>query len=274
MEQRTCAQGDCANKFEVTDRGKVRKYCSKRCRDTQNRRDARERGDAWATGGHTIPIVCHHCDTTFMGKRTTLNADHQRRYCSMACQSEARSWRTRTILDCDVPWASCQSCSAHFIQRNNGTDCPSCNERKTLRKWVAGSCRECGDTFVGRWHPMWPSQFCSDACHKKSAKRRYRQKHGRAEEHRKRARRYGGRYEPVSRLRVFKRDGYICQICGEPTSAKYTFDDPLSPTLDHIHPMSKGGDHTYLNVQCAHAACNSMKSDSVGEDAPQLNLAL
>ena len=38
---------------------------------------------------------------------------------------------------------------------------------------------------------------------------------------------------------------------------------PTYPTLDHIIPLAKGGTHTWNNVQCACAMCNSEKRDIV-----------
>ena len=35
------------------------------------------------------------------------------------------------------------------------------------------------------------------------------------------------------------------------------------PTIDHIKPISKGGTHTWDNVQLAHFHCNSIKSDKI-----------
>lgn len=37
-------------------------------------------------------------------------------------------------------------------------------------------------------------------------------------------------------------------------------------TIDHIIPLSKGGTHTYNNVQLAHYICNSKKSDKILAD--------
>jgi len=34
---------------------------------------------------------------------------------------------------------------------------------------------------------------------------------------------------------------------------------PKAPTVDHIVPVSEGGDDTRANVQLAHFVCNSVK---------------
>ena len=36
-----------------------------------------------------------------------------------------------------------------------------------------------------------------------------------------------------------------------------------SPTVDHIIALKNGGTHTWDNVQCAHAICNSNKRDLI-----------
>jgi 5-methylcytosine-specific restriction endonuclease McrA len=35
--------------------------------------------------------------------------------------------------------------------------------------------------------------------------------------------------------------------------------DPKSASLDHVRPISRGGSHTYFNVQLAHLTCNLKK---------------
>lgn len=57
---------------------------------------------------------------------------------------------------------------------------------------------------------------------------------------------------PVStelRRAVYERDGYRCQECG----------DWHDLTLDHIHPVSKGGRSTYENLRTLCRSCNSSK---------------
>jgi hypothetical protein len=78
--------------------------------------------------------------------------------------------------------------------------------------------------------------------------------------HRTRARRFGGLYEHIDRQAVFDRDGWRCGICNQPVDKTLEWPDPMSVSLDHIVPMSRGGDHSYENVQCAHLVCNQTKS--------------
>ena len=70
--------------------------------------------------------------------------------------------------------------------------------------------------------------------------------------------------ESISLKALFNRDGGICQLCGRPTDwsdIKCGHIGRLYPTLDHIIPLSKGGAHTWDNVQLAHMACNAGKCD-------------
>jgi len=62
---------------------------------------------------------------------------------------------------------------------------------------------------------------------------------------------------------ILKYNG-ICQICGEPIDKKDIKNGHIRrnyPTLDHIVPLSKGGTHTWDNVQLCHMKCNSKKCD-------------
>jgi 5-methylcytosine-specific restriction endonuclease McrA len=38
----------------------------------------------------------------------------------------------------------------------------------------------------------------------------------------------------------------------------------MSPSIDHIVPMSRGGDHVEENLQTACFRCNTLKSDKGG----------
>ncbi len=67
-----------------------------------------------------------------------------------------------------------------------------------------------------------------------------------------------------NRLRIFERDGYVCYRCGKHLTR-------FSATLDHIQPVSKGGDHSYANLVTSCLHCNSRRgsrpvSDSIATD--------
>lgn len=52
------------------------------------------------------------------------------------------------------------------------------------------------------------------------------------------------------RLRILRRDGYICGYCGGDAT-----------TVDHIIPRSQGGTHSPDNLTAACKSCNARKKD-------------
>lgn len=56
------------------------------------------------------------------------------------------------------------------------------------------------------------------------------------------------------RFEVFKRDGFKCQYCGAAAPEAIL-------EVDHINPVSKGGDNDIMNLITACKPCNSGKSD-------------
>lgn len=64
------------------------------------------------------------------------------------------------------------------------------------------------------------------------------------------------RVSSARRLAVFKRDGFLCRVCGS--------DSDL--TIDHIHPVSRGGDDSLENLRVLCRSCNSKKRAKVPEE--------
>lgn len=61
----------------------------------------------------------------------------------------------------------------------------------------------------------------------------------------------------------------VCGICGKPVDKSLKYPDPLSPVVDHIIPIDKGGHPSDLsNLQLAHMCCNRAKSDKLLKNAP------
>jgi hypothetical protein len=66
--------------------------------------------------------------------------------------------------------------------------------------------------------------------------------------------------QAVTRRAVFDKHEGVCYICGVTTHWKLEGSwDPLLAHVDHIHPVSKGGQHTWENVALACSLCNSRK---------------
>lgn len=60
------------------------------------------------------------------------------------------------------------------------------------------------------------------------------------------------RRAPLHRRAVFARDAHRCQYCGN-----------RAECIDHIHPRSRGGEHTWENVVACCRTCNVGKGDSL-----------
>lgn len=72
----------------------------------------------------------------------------------------------------------------------------------------------------------------------------------------------------VTLKRVREKYSDICQICGklvDDTAIENGHIKRMYPTIDHIIPLSKGGTHTWGNVQLAHMSCNAGKCDKVNK---------
>lgn len=66
----------------------------------------------------------------------------------------------------------------------------------------------------------------------------------------------GGVVEDFKPQEIYERDNWICHLCGEKIDPSLRIPDGMSRTLDHLNPISKGGNHTKDNVSAAHWLCN------------------
>jgi len=141
--------------------------------------------------------------------------------------------------------------------------CKVCGKEYTLRQYI--------ESVKSKYYR--DSGYCSAECRHKANSRNVHKSRKRRhvpENHRQRARVNGCAYDAsVTLPKLIKRNGLRCAICGEMCNLNdHTWNQymgPMSPTIDHIIPMAKGGGHTWDNVQIAHAICNSYKSDSIEE---------
>ncbi len=76
---------------------------------------------------------------------------------------------------------------------------------------------------------------------------------------RRRVLKRGGTVEPYTLAEIAQRDRHRCQLCRRKVDMAIKFPHPMAPTVDHVVPVSEGGDDVPANVQLAHFGCNSSK---------------
>lgn len=131
-------------------------------------------------------------------------------------------------------------------------------------------CPHCGVRFQRRWKRLSPVEFCSLACSHAArvvevkAKRVYNREASRAAGARRRALKRGATVERFLPVEVLERDGWRCHICHcrTPKKLRGTL-APNAPEVDHIVPLSRGGEHSRRNTACSCRRCNNRKSDKV-----------
>lgn len=117
-------------------------------------------------------------------------------------------------------------------------------------------CTFCGETFIppkrqGR------RRTCSEKC-RKARLRLAREPHRLA----RRARERGARKVGLVTVELLRqRDGCACWICGE--EMRFTGDrlHPRYRSIDHLVPLSLGGEHSLANTALACMECNRLRGD-------------
>jgi hypothetical protein len=210
------------------------RYCSDRCQ--------RKGHNATYRFSKTEVATCKNCGQAFEYHpyiRKKVN-------CSPECDAEDKRWRALKNRSTPLPWADC-ACGQRYLARRGRTRCIDCVAPKP-RRWYMGWCRQCGEPFVDNQPAR---NYCSRLCC------------GRAHRHHADARRRawikGDGTPKVYRLRIAERDNWRCQLCHRKINRKLKWPHPMSPSLDHILPLSLGGKHEPENVQLAHIRCNSLK---------------
>lgn len=212
------------------------------------------------------PRKCVGCGVQFSRQRWCGDA---LKYCSRDCRfahlRRQREDKIRARLD------QRETCGRCLSPKNRpGRLCSKClSTAEANRKALAReeyhrknppkqkACIECGSAFarIG----LGNHKFCSLKC--REVRRRSTRRIARLQ--RKALKRGASIGEYVNPFKVFTRDGWRCQLCQRRTPKRLRgCQQPLSPELDHIVPLSKGGEHSYRNVQLLCRQCNAAKRDS------------
>lgn len=224
---------------------KLSRYCSKKCRETMTG-TCSSCGAGWVKSRKRVGVgLCWPCARKSSGK---INAAH--------------AAKRRAVVEVDKPITLphvliCTHCREPFLSERRGKK--YCTKRcsKEVQAIRLGyrnrACRDCGEHLGYKSLAL----LCT------KCRRAGQLKSHAINKHIKRARHYGVHYEPVSRLAVFERDHWLCGICGDLVDKLVEYPDPQSASLDHVIPLSIGGEHTMDNTQISHLSCNVRKGNLV-----------
>jgi 5-methylcytosine-specific restriction endonuclease McrA len=133
------------------------------------------------------------------------------------------------------------------------------------------TCRSCGGHFDEPPRPGIPRTYCPapncKTAQKKAMQRSWAERNPdriREAASRRRATKRGAPAERIDLLAVAERDHWRCQICLRKLNPRLQWPHPNSQSLDHVVPLSRGGEHTAANAQLAHLACNVGKGNRGG----------
>ena len=207
---------------------------------------------------------------------------HRFKYCSPECQKAALANRPKKEKPTPTVYTrQCEWCDTTFTtpypnkKYCSDSCCYNGNLRDKRKQWADAYvprtfiCKECGAEFTTECGSP-RTAFCCDVCaetyerKREHATTRHKQymRGKKAERERQIARAF---IEAVSFESIYNRDCGVCQICGLPVHPTKGVDNSWDGTIDHIVPLSVGGEHSMANCQLAHRICNSIKCQASTE---------
>ena len=204
---------------------------------------------------------------------------------------------TTRLLDLRPPGDSsrCRAADLRPMRREHGEGaCSECGAPK--RRPKPGPCRDCWRLahskpaqicvlceceYVPKQAPRrdrpQPQRFCSKSCKtawQNGARPPY-ERHsvvGLARKRRNdriRRQRHAETWDGVTNAEILERDGWRCRIPGckrRPIRKDLKYPHLRGKSIDHIVPLSLGGDDTAVNKRAAHLGCNMARGNKAGEE--------
>lgn len=131
-------------------------------------------------------------------------------------------------------------------------------------EWVTdGECEVCGKEWTNARNRN--KRVCSRTCHVKAWRIENPERARKTKMdavRRRRARVAGVEVDYFTMDDVRLKHGDDCHLCGGEINYKLKFPHPMSPSIDHVKPISEGGPHTLENCAMAHMDCNNRKNAS------------
>lgn len=259
MANRICNR--CGAQFSF--RNGARKYCDE-CRAADKSLSYKQ---AYYEA-HKRPVVEEDRTCEFCGAIFRCSAGSHKRFCSNDCRVDAQIERvklenkhkresiTLTCPQCGTTFHASLTLSQKYCSKScmgkatRDTSSRQCSADGCVRPVRArGMCsmhyHRWRRATVGEPNPVWDERRRANY------------------ELRRARKKTNGPVEKFLNVEVFERDDWLCGLCGEPVDKDLAWPDPMSASLDHIIPLSRGGAHTLDNVQLAHLVCNIRKNNQV-----------
>lgn len=188
--------------------------------------------------------ICNYCGKTFEEQRDSPNL-----YCSRSCSAKANAAK-EIIEDNTIEEYSDTEHKKELLKEYERL----VEQAKMIQYKIKHEkvCVVCGSLFTAK---SVNQVCCSERCRK--TRDNYRRD--------KRLSRNGKPDLSITLTKLYMRDGGVCQICGRQINFDCDSNSDFYPSIDHIQPLSKGGLHSWDNVQLACRVCNTLKSDKVEE---------
>ena len=234
---------------EFIPRKDTQKFCSNVC----NSRYYGERNKKYKT--------CPVC-----GKQCWCGSS-RRVYCSDECKDKIKKPKqAKTKYYCHI-------CGAEIKSRSKFYCCEECRMEYERRRARENSikdykpkifiCKVCGTKVITAYGDK-RRNICSEDCIKayESYHKHHSLKHKEKKKSYLRVREKIIQNVTIQKVcydDLYKRDKGICKICGMPISKNRKINNNWDGTVDHIVPLSCGGEHSNSNCQITHRICNSLK---------------
>lgn len=275
MDDHTCSVEDCARPLRAHE------WC-----DTHYRRWLRNGSLDLAESAATrlVERACAGCGRWFLPERSNAQ-----RFCATECR-ESSKWRRRPRLPCSV----CGESTGYVPgwkrdgESIESATCNACRPEVTARKLAErqavlnAECAWCGKPFhSNRRAGGKMSRFCSRSCGRRNQAGRtgrdpekLRAKWEK-ERRKRRAILASAAHESYTLDEIAERDDFRCHLCGDSVDMSVRWPDPFSASIDHVVPISLGGDDVPGNVKLAHLGENVTRgnmrvSEWVSSRAPGL----
>lgn len=209
-----------------------------------------------------------------------------------SCCGKRLSWSKlppdlRRCRDCRARYgngqAACTCCGApmQLAKTTAPRDrriCRPCRMQEPQRVPEPRVCDLCKESYVPKPSHRPGQRFCSKSCAqawRNGARPPYSREviEGMARKVRQsriRHQRHAETWDGVTDAEILERDRWRCGICRKAIGRKFKWPHPRSASIDHIIPLSEGGDDTAGNKRAAHLACNCGRMNRGGGEQPML----